>query len=138
MRFVAHIKSGDLLIARASVDDQPGEQAIDTATRGIDQMRRDMRRNNRELAEGASDKARADLVEFEMLTEAYGEMIVDALANRKGTMRTGNAQGGRVQIRSNMTTMLQEPGMTVLMEAHDDEWIACRKKFLEDMTPTAA
>lgn len=135
MRFVGFIKKDGNLVARASVDDAEGETPERTAEKGMDQMLRDMRRNNQEMARPTTDAARRDAAGFDVLNKAYGDVIVRALADRREAVHTGFLSRGdepHATLHAGMVVRAEgEKGMTCHFEAKSDEWIAETDTFLD-------
>lgn len=133
MRFVGHIHKNGNLVARASVDDAEGESPFETAAKGMNQMVRDMRRNNGEMNRGETEEAVRDLADFQQLNEAYGRMIEEALGDREGKTITGYARGGHMALFDGMTVFAESrsKGMTCTFEAKTDGWIAETSDFLD-------
>lgn len=139
MRLIAHIKKNDLLIARASVDDADGEHPAETAAKGMEQMLRDMRRNNGDMSRGDGEQAARDLADFEALNEAYGQAIETALIDRADAVSTGMARDGVATMHTGMIAFAPGAtiGMTIHFEAKSDASVAETEAFVDRMLQRA-
>lgn len=122
MRFVATIHTGDILVARMSVDPREGESVGETSYRARATLIRDANRHRHpDLTDEKLDR----------IADTFRDMVASQILTGESRAVTCTASAkGYVTFEGEVATLTRKGDCIAMLYAHDDAWIASREDFL--------